>query len=251
VRLLLLSSGSAPDRPGEALAHVRPELEHVLGPARSALLIPYAGVPDNPAGYEERAAPGLAAVGRSLTNIDDATDQPGAVDEAEAILVPGGNTWALLRSCRERGLLEPIRARVRAGAGYIGWSAGANLACATIMTTNDMPVTDPGGFEALGLVPFQINPHFTEDVPPGHTGETREERIEEFVTRSPDVWVAGLPEGTGVLVDVQAARLVGEAGCRLFHGGRGPENVPPGADLGFLLDPGQRVAGAAGPSGPG
>jgi dipeptidase E len=249
MRLLLLSSGSAPDRHGEALAHVGPELEHVLGPARSVLVIPYAGVPHDPAAYAEQAELGLAPIGRSVTSITDAADEAAAVAGAESILVPGGNTWALLRACRERGLLEAIRTRVGGGAGYVGWSAGANLACATIMTTNDMPVTDPGGFGALGLVPFQINPHFSNALPPGHLGETREERIEEFATRNPDVWVAGLPEGTGVVVDGDAARLVGAAGCRVFRGGREPQDLPPGADVGFLMDPDQRVAGAIPPSG--
>jgi dipeptidase E len=244
VRLLLLSSRSTPDRPHDTMPHVRPELEHVLGTARSVLLVPYAGVPDDPAGYAERARPAVEATGRSLVSVADHEDQASAVAGAEAFMVPGGNTWALLGAVRARGLLEPMRARVRAGAGYVGWSAGANLACATIMTTNDMPVTDPGGFEALGLVPFQVNPHFTNAVPPGHGGETRDERIGEFVARNPEVWVAGLPEGTGVLVDGDSARLVGITGCRLFHGGREPEDLPAAADLGFLLDRAQRVAGA-------
>ena len=117
---------------------------------------------------------------------------------AQAIVVGGGSTWRLLRELRLAGLLPAIRNRVIAGMPYAGWSAGTNIACPTIMTTNDMPICDPGGFDALALVPFQINPHYLHGNPPGFKGETREERIAEFGVLHPRTWVAGLREGTGV-----------------------------------------------------
>lgn len=85
-----------------------------------------------------------------------------------------------LAECRARGLLKEIQERVRKGMKYIGWSAGSNLACPTIKTTNDMPIVDPGGLEALGLLPFQLNCHYTSQSIPGHQGETRDQRLAEF-----------------------------------------------------------------------
>jgi len=118
---------------------------------------------------------------------------------------------------------------------YIGWSAGANIACPTIMTTNDMPICDPGGFDALALVPFQINPHYLHGNPPGFKGETREERIREFGVLHPDSWVAGLREGTALRIEDGSVRLLGEAPCRVFRSGTQPREVSPGEDLSFLL----------------
>ena len=121
-------------------------------------------------------------------------------NNGDDILVGGGNTFQLLAEMRSRGLLDVVRARVAGGVPYAGWSAGANLACPTIRTTNDMPIVDPGGFDALGFVPYQINPHFTNVMPPGHQGETREQRLAEFVTANPAVPVLGVPEGDWIHV---------------------------------------------------
>jgi dipeptidase E len=120
---------------------------------------------------------------------------------------------------------------------YAGWSAGSNLACPTIMTSNDMPICDPGGFDALGLVPFQINPHYLHGNPPGFKGETREERITEFCAMNQGVWVAGLRECTGFRVEGTKLKLVGDAGdCRVFRHGQAPVEITPGADVQFLMD---------------
>jgi dipeptidase E len=129
-----------------------------------------------------------------------------------------------------------IRQRVLEGMPYVGWSAGANLACPTIMTTNDMPICDPGGFDALALVPFQINPHYLHGNPPGFKGETREERLREFGVLHPEVWVAGLREGTGLRVEGRSIALFGQAECRLFRGTQPAREVKPGDDLSFLLE---------------
>ena len=116
-------------------------------------------------------------------------------------------------------------------------SAGTNITCPTIMTTNDMPICDPGGFDALALIPFQINPHYLHGNPPGFKGETREERITEFGVLNPRAWVAGLREGTAFIVEDGAIRLVGEAPCRIFRHGQAPRELDPGADVSFLLAP--------------
>jgi dipeptidase E len=205
------------------------------GRVRRAVFIPFANAASDYAAYEAKAAPAFAAAGVELSSVTRAEAPVAAVREAEALVVGGGNTWKLLRDVRRQGLLDAIRDRVRSGAPYAGWSAGANLACPTIMTTNDMPICDPQGFEALGFVPFQINPHYLHGNPPGFKGETREERITEFGILNPDTWVAGLREGTGFLVEDGSLRLLGPHPCRVFRHGQDPREVGPGDDFGFLL----------------
>ncbi len=127
---------------------------------------------------------------------------------------------------QETGLVEAIRARVAAGAPYVGWSAGANVAGPSIRTTNDMPVVEPHGFAALGLVPFQINPHYTDAHPPGHRGETRAERLAEFVAANPGVPVVGLPEGTALHVHGAGFELLGADAAPVFS-----SEAPTGASV--------------------
>jgi dipeptidase E len=133
-----------------------------------------------------------------------------------------------LKEVRTRGLLEAISRRVSAGIPYVGWSAGANLACPTIKTTNDMPIVDPGGLDALGLVPFQINPHYTNAHPPGHQGETRDQRLAEFAQVNPDLPVVGLPEGDWLRVSGGTLELHGPHPAVLFSGTAAPAAVRPG-----------------------
>ena len=148
---------------------------------------------------------------------------------ARVIIVGGGNTFNLLRETRLAGLLPIITERVRtAEAAYLGWSAGSNLACRTIRTTNDMPIADPGGFDALSLVPFQINAHFTDAHPPGHRGETRRQRLAEFGTLDPDTPVLCLPEGSGLRVMGGDYALTGPHDALWMHGAQSPRNLPPG-----------------------
>ena len=151
-----------------------------------------------------------------------------AVREPELILVGGGNTFHLLKHCRERGLLPAMRDAVRSGTAYLGWSAGSNLACPTIRTTNDMPIVDPGGFDALGLVPFQLNPHYTNALPAGIRGETRNQRIAEFLRANPAAAVLGLPEGNWVRVVGSQATVHGPHESAWFVPGRDPQPLAAG-----------------------
>jgi dipeptidase E len=150
-------------------------------------------------------------------------------EDFEAILVGGGNTFQLLRECRRRGVLESMGQMARAGTPYAGWSAGANLSCPTIRTTNDMPIVDPGGFDALGLIDFQINPHFTNAMPTGHQGETREQRLLEFVAANPGVQVLGVPEGDWVRVAGDRLALHGPKDAVWIRHGRPMATVSPGS----------------------
>lgn len=157
------------------------------------------------------------------------------LDEADAIFVGGGNSFRLLQAFQESALLDPVRRRVRDGMPYLAASAGANLACPTIRTTNDMPIVEPRSLVALGLVPFQINAHYTEADParPAHA-ETRDERISQFLHEN-DVPVVGLREGAWLTVADDSIELGGVTGGRLFEPGREPRDLTPGADLTGLL----------------
>ncbi|HEX8298893.1 MAG TPA: dipeptidase PepE [Rubricoccaceae bacterium] len=212
--LLLLSNSTGPD--GAFLTHTTPWIREALGPARRIAFVPYASVTASYKATAARVAGALAGLGLEVESVHTAVDPAVAVAEADAVLVCGGNTFALLRAMQAAGLIEAIRARVAAGAPYVGWSAGANVASPTIRTTNDMPVVEPAGFGALGLVPFQINPHYTDAHPPGHRGETRAQRLAEFVAVNPDVPVVGLPEGTALRTDGPRLALLGADAVPVF-----------------------------------
>jgi dipeptidase E len=236
VRLLLLSNSR---RAGTAyLEWALPALADFFaaGGVRRVLFVPYAGVDVGADDYLARVAPPFATLGIAVDGVHTAPDPVAAVLAAEAVVVGGGSTWKLLREVRAARLLRAIRLRALRGMPYAGWSAGANLACPTIMTTNDMPICDPGGLDALGLVPFQINPHYLHGNPPGFQGETREERIREFGVLNPRTWVAGLRECTGLRLEEGRLALFGDGGtCRVFRHGREPVEVEPGGDVQFLL----------------
>lgn len=203
MNLLLLSNSRNPN--GEYLAHALEAFRALLAHRTRAWFVPFAGVTVGWDAYTAMVRAALAPLGVAVTGAHE-RPQPEA---DEALLVGGGNTFQLLAECRRRGLLPHLRELARSGRPYAGWSAGSNLACPTIRTTNDMPIVDPGGFDALGLVAFQINPHYTNAMPPGHQGETREQRLTEFVTANPDVHVLGLPEGDWIEVDGTDIRLCG------------------------------------------
>ena len=222
MNLLLLSNSRNPG--GEYLAHALGAFATVLGDTRRAWFVPFAGVTVPWGDYTAMVGAAVAPLGVTVVGAhEQAQPAPG-----DAIFVGGGNTFHLLAECRRRGLLPVIAARVRDGAPYAGWSAGANLTCPTIRTTNDMPIVDPGGFEALGFVPFQINPHFTNALPPGHQGETREQRLTEFLTANRERQVLGLPEGDWLTVRDGATTLHGPRDAVWMRHGQPPASLAPG-----------------------
>jgi dipeptidase E len=235
MRLLLISNAK---REGLGyLEHAQGQIADFLGPAvRRVAFVPYAAVRKTYDRYVEDVTPALVGFGgKEVVGIHAVADKLRLIGEADAIMVGGGNTWKLLGMMREERLLPAIRDRVRGGVPYLGWSAGSNVACPTIQTTNDMPIADAGGYDALGFVPFQINPHYLHGNPPGFKGETREDRILEYLELHRDVVVAGLREGTMLRVEDEATELIGESPCRIFRFGREPEEIEPGGDLSFLL----------------
>ncbi len=231
-RLLLLSNSRKPK--GGWLDHVEPLIKDLIGEGRrKVLFIPFAAVTISFDAYVAMARKRFAQMGYSVTGAHKTT--PASIRQFDAIVAGGGNTFRLLAETRERGWLAPIRTRVKAGVPFMGWSAGANLACPTIRTTNDMPVVDPKGFNALNLVAFQINPHYTDRKLKGHGGESRDDRIAEFVKMNPAVPVLGLREGSLVKVEGDRAQLLLGPGARLFRRGRKPRDLRAGADCSALL----------------
>jgi dipeptidase E len=233
-RLLLLSNST--NYGGEFLAHAAGDIRDFLGASvRRVLFVPFAGVTRSYDEYAGVVRARLVELGYQLDSVHEAAEPVKAVERAEAIAVGGGNTFHLLRGMYEAGLIEAVRARAETGTPYVGWSAGSNVACPTIKTTNDMPIVEPPSFDALNLVPFQINPHYTDEVLAGHAGETREQRIAEFIKANPGVTVVGLREGSALRVEGPEVKLLGERTARVFRSGEDAREYGPGDSLQFLL----------------
>jgi dipeptidase E len=199
---------------------------------KDILFIPYAGVNLSPEGltasfdaYEKRVQAVFAELGLHIYSIHRESDPARAVADARAIAVGGGNTFHLVYMLHLHGLVPVIRQRVLEGMHYMGWSAGANVACPTLRTTNDMPIVQPASFDTLNLVPFQINPHYLDANPEGHGGETRQQRIEEFLAVNREMTVIGLREATLIQVEGEKYQLKGSRPMRVFRYGKEPEEI--------------------------
>ena len=215
------------------LEHAFPELRDALSGVSRVLFIPHA-LQDRD-GYAAKARAAFDEMGYGLDSLHEAPDAARAVSEAEAIFCGGGNTFRLLRALYDMKVLPLIRRRVAEGMAYTGASAGSNLACPTIRTTNDMPIAEPPSFDALSLVSFQINPHYLDPVPGStHMGETRETRIREFHEEN-EMPVVGLREGAILRVEGDSILLKGLAGARIFRRGQDPVEAGPVAELGPTL----------------
>jgi len=222
MNLLLLSNSR--NTGGAYLAHALDAFADLIGAGRRAWFVPFAAVTVEWDDYTRMVQDALQPLGVTVTGAHHGAPP----DDHDVLLVGGGNTFHLLRECRRRGLLARIGGLARTGMPYAGWSAGSNLACPTIRTTNDMPIVDPGGFDALGLLSFQINPHYTNALPAGHQGETREQRLAEFVRANPDVDVLGVPEGDWLTVQGRDVGLHGPQPAVWIHAGEPLRQVRPG-----------------------
>ncbi len=215
------------------LDHCMPAMLELIGERRRLAFVPFALFDRE--GYAARAADRFGREGLEVRAVTADTTGHDTLRWAEAVFVGGGNTFRLLKTVQEHDLLTTLRQRSRDGLVYMGASAGANLACPTIRTTNDMPIVQPVSFDALGLVPFQINPHYLNP-PTGstHMGETREQRLTEFLEENPTV-VVGLREGSWIKVAGAAATLGGLRPALVLKRETAPEERSPGADLSDLL----------------
>lgn len=235
MKLLLLSNSTNAGEP--YLFWPRKEIKTFLGEKPvTALFIPYAAITFSYDEYETKVEEMFSTLGHHITSIHHAKDPVRAVKEAKTIVIGGGNTWHLVRQMHDLRLMEPIRRKVTEGTPYVGWSAGANVACPTLRTTNDMPIIDPHGFDTLNLIPFQINPHYIDVHPVGFGGETREVRIKEFLEINPDIYVLGLPESTLLKLENNQLQLIGSRTARLFKKGEDTRDLHVTDDLSFLLE---------------
>lgn len=232
-RKLLLISSSRIHGQGY-MEYCRQELLDFWGDIRDVLFIPFAL--QNHEAYWTNVSRNLQPFGFQISGLHQQADFKQAITSAKGIFIGGGNTFLLTRTLYEHDLLGLIRERVLSGElRYMGSSAGSNVACPTMKTTNDMPIVQPPSFDALNLVPFQLNPHYLDPNPDSqHMGETREDRIREFHQWN-ETPVVGLREGGLIDVDGDKATLRGVTGARLFRAGQNPEEYSPGADLSFLL----------------
>ncbi|MBC8030445.1 MAG: dipeptidase PepE [Pyrinomonadaceae bacterium] len=230
-RLLLISNSTL--HGSGYLDHAAAEIQDFLGSVGRVLFIPFALADHQD--YASRARQRFAAMGYDLDSIHEAGDKQQAVNDAESIFIGGGNTFRLLKALYDFELLSLIKQRAEQGTPYIGSSAGSNVAGPTIRTTNDMPIVEPPSFNALGLVSFQINPHYLDPSPDStHMGETREERILQFLEEN-ETPVVGMREGAMVRVENGSAILKGSSGARIFRKAHPPAEILPGAHLNGLL----------------
>jgi len=227
MRLLLISNSTNYD--SGYLDHAANEIQEFLGSIKNVTFIPYA-LHDQEA-YAERAIARFEILGYQMQSIHHSTNPRLTIEQAEAVFIGGGNTFRLLNELYTQDLLDAIRQRVAEGMPYIGSSAGSNIAGPTIKTTNDMPIVQPPSFNALNLVSFQINPHFLDpDSSSTHMGETREQRLVQFLEEN-DTTVVALREGTMVRVENETTTLKGTSGARIFRKGKSPLEIQPGAKL--------------------
>jgi dipeptidase E len=230
MNILMLSSSKVANE--DYLQHAIPMLNQHLSNIKELLFIPFAGVSvswDDYTTKVQHALPDFQVFG-----IHECSNAHQALEHAQAILVGGGNTFNLLNELYRQDLLGTIKNQVNKGTPYVGWSAGSNICGNSIRTTNDMPIIQPPSFDALNFVPFQLNPHYTDYQPPGHNGETRAQRIEEFCILNPKMPVIGIREGCALLLQGESLVLKGELDGVVFEG-NSQSVIHPNQDLSGYL----------------
>lgn len=233
MRLLLISNSTNAGE--EYLKYPINNIKDFLGDVKDVLFIPYAAVTFSYDEYLRKVQERFDEIGVRVRSVHQYDDPAAEVRKADAVVTGGGNTFSLVKKMHEQGLMTAIKERIDTGVPYIGWSAGSNVACPTLCTTNDMPIVQPASFATIGAVKFQINPHYLDHNPEGHAGETREQRILEYVEANPGMYVAGLREGCMLLVEGRNMSLIGSRPLRIFKKGEAVREVDPGEDLSFLL----------------
>jgi len=233
-RLLLLSNSTNPGEP--YLGWPESHIKDFLGTrVKRILFIPYAGVTITYDEYFNAVSGQLNNFGYEVESIHELDIDKGLLENYDAITIGGGNTFQLAKMLQDNALMEPIRLAVNKGMPFIGWSAGSNITCPTIMTTNDMPIVEPVSFNGLNLIPFQINPHYTEAILPNHGGESRNMRINEFLILNQQTTVVGLPEGSLLRKEGDQLFFVGKGACKVFNYGKEPQQFKDGDDISKLL----------------
>ena len=233
MNLLLISNSTNAGEP--YLKYPIAEIAKTLNGITEVVFVPYAAVTFSYDEYEAKVQQRFDEIGIKVRSVHRALNKRNFIRHAQAIVIGGGNTFALLKKMQEEDLLDMIHRRVKAGVPYVGWSAGSNVTCPTICTTNDMPIVEPASFRAIGLVPFQINPHYLDANPEGHAGETREQRILEYLEANRSRYVVGLREGCMLRIDDAGIQLIGSRPMRIFRKDIETYEVQPGDNIEFLL----------------
>ena len=233
-RLLLLSNSTNPGEP--YLSWPESHIKDFLGSSvKKILFIPYAGVTISYDDYFAAVATQLIAFGYQVDSIHQLEIHAEIIDNYDALAIGGGNTFQLASLLQKNRLMESIRKAVENGMPFMGWSAGSNITCPTIMTTNDMPIVEPDSFDGLNLIPFQINPHYTEATIPNHGGESRDMRIQEYIALNKNATVIGIPEGSLLRQEGDQLFFVGKGSCKVFIHGKSTHLYKDGDDLSWLL----------------
>ena len=235
MRLLLLSNSTIP-----GFGYLEYALDFITDyfgkDVKKIAFVPYAGVTVDWDTYEKKVQSVFSQLGYDVFSLHHEKDPVAGLEKADAVAVGGGNTFKLVNDLHTTGLMKAIREKVLNGMPYSGWSAGSNVACPGLFTTNDMPIIQPPSFDCMKLLPFQINPHYLDKNPDGHGGETREDRINEFLEINRDKTVVGLREGTLLRVEGRKIILQGDRKMRIFKYAQEAMEVDNTADLSFLLD---------------
>ena len=202
---------------------------------KKVMFVPYAAVTFSYDEYQKKVQTRFEEIGIEVDSVHHYENQRQAIENADAVVVGGGNTFSLTSLMQKYGLIEAIRTKVLGGTPYIGWSAGSNVTCPTICTTNDMPIVEPQSFKALNLLPFQINPHYLDAHPDGHAGETRQQRLDEYIAANQEMTVVGLRESCILNLEGEKLTLIGERNLRVFKYGQEAYELNNNSDLSFLL----------------
>ncbi len=217
------------------LDYLLPELEQHFKDCNTLLFIPYArsgGMTHEE--YTAKVALAFAKINIAVKGIHEFENPVEAVQNAEGIFTGGGNTFVLVSQLYKNQVMDVLAEKLKSGTPYLGTSAGSNIAGLTIQTTNDMPIVYPPSFQTLGMIPFNLNPHYIDsDTPSNHMGETREARIKEFHTFN-SVPVLGLREGSWLAIKGNTITLKGHLKARLFRQNQLAEELESGADLSFI-----------------
>jgi dipeptidase E len=200
--------------------------EHLGTRPLNIAFIPFASADGDYLAYERRVSEPLTSLPYSVTAVLPGKARE-TLEQADAIMVAGGNSFKLLHDIYQLDLFEIINEKVNAGTPYVGWSAGANITGMSIGTTNDMPIIEPKTFKAFGFFPFQINPHYLNQTHQGFNGETRDQRLEEYIMVNPDRIIIGLPEGTAVKSSQGQISYMGPEPAVLFSR-KGKNELMPG-----------------------
>ncbi|MFJ6013188.1 dipeptidase PepE [Streptomyces sp. NPDC092952] len=231
MNLLLLSNSTQYGR--GYLEHALDTVTAFLPEGARLAFVPYA-LADHDT-YTARVRTALEPAGITVRGVHENADPVAELAASDAVFIGGGNSFRLLSALYRTGLREAVTEAVRDGLPYMGASAGTNMAAPTLRTTNDMPIVQPPSFATLGLVPFQINPHYQDPDPAStHKGETREERLTEFLEEN-DVPVLGLREGSWLRVEGDRAAVDGAHPARLFTRDTPPRELAAGSDVSWLL----------------